>query len=99
MGGTGRIAELNKDLKLLTVHIQKLEDTMEKASEFCLNLSMHMSMLSMSGSAASAGLVPMEDFLKFKVGLFGRNSRAGPSRLGMLFSMERTHASASCAST
>ncbi len=35
MGGTGRIAELNEDLKLLTARIQKLEDTMEKASEFC----------------------------------------------------------------
>ncbi len=66
MGGTSRIAELNKDLKLLTARIRKLEDTMEKASEFCLNLSMHVSMLSGSGSAASAWLVPMEDFLKFK---------------------------------
>ncbi len=66
MGGTGRITELNEDLKLLTARIQKLEDTMEKASEFCLNLSTHMSTLSMSGSAASARLVLMEDFLKFK---------------------------------
>jgi hypothetical protein len=40
---------------------------MEKASEFCLNLSTHASTLSGSGSAASTGLVPIEDFQKFKV--------------------------------
>ncbi len=65
VGGTGRITELNKDLKHLTARIRKLEDTMEKASEFCLNLSRHMSTLSGSGSAASAGSVPIEDFQKF----------------------------------
>jgi len=66
MGGTGRIAELNEDLKHLSARIQKLEDTMEKASEFCLNLSSHVSTLSVSGSAASTGSVPIEDFQKFK---------------------------------
>ncbi len=67
MGSTGRIAELSKDLKHLTAPIWKLDDTMEKASEFFLNLSTHVSMFSGSGSAASAGLVPIEDFQKFKV--------------------------------
>jgi hypothetical protein len=66
MGGTGRITELNKDLKNLSARIRKLEGMMKKASEFCLNLSLHVSMLSGSGSAASAGSVPLEDFQKFK---------------------------------
>ncbi len=66
MGGTGRIAELNEDLKHLTARIWKLEDMMEKASEFCLNLSTHVSTLSGSGSTACTGLVPIEDFQKFK---------------------------------
>ena len=39
---------------------------MEKASEFCLNLSAHVSMLSGSGSAASTGSVPLEVFQSFK---------------------------------
>ena len=66
MGGTGRITELNEDLKQLSTCIHKLEDTMEKASEFCLNLSAHVSMLSGSGSAASTGSVPLEVFQSFK---------------------------------
>ena len=45
-GGTGRIIELNEDLKKLSTRIRELEDTMEKASEFCLNLSTHVSTLS-----------------------------------------------------
>ena len=32
MGGTGRIIELTEDLKKLSMCIQELEDTMEKAS-------------------------------------------------------------------
>jgi len=66
MGSTGRIAELNEDLKQLSACIWKLEDTIEKASEFCLNLNAHVTTLSGSGSAVSVGLVPIEDFQKFK---------------------------------
>ena len=66
LGGTGRITELNEDLKQLSMRIQKLEDTMEKASEFCLNLSTHVSTLSGSGLTASTGAVPLEVFQLFK---------------------------------
>ena len=66
MGGTGRIIELNEDLKKLSTRIRELEDMMEKASEFCLNLSTHMSTLSGGGPAASTGSVPLEVFQSFK---------------------------------
>jgi hypothetical protein len=67
MGGTGRIIELKEDVKTLSARIQELEDTMEKASEFCLNLSAHVSTLSgKGGSASSTGSVPLEDFQSFK---------------------------------
>jgi hypothetical protein len=88
MGSTGSIAELNKDLKHLTVHIQKLEDIMEKATEFCLNLSTHVLTLSWSGSAASAGLVPTEDFQKFKaahnnsLAIFWQELKGGAIKIG-----------------
>ena len=87
MGGTGRITELIEDLKQLSTRIRKIEDTMEKASEFCLNLSAHVSTLTGSGSAASTGSVPLEVFQSFKVATtpwqpFGRNSRAGHRNWG-----------------
>jgi hypothetical protein len=66
MGGTGRILELKEDLKNLSTRIRELEDTMKKASEFCLNLSAHVSTLSGSGSASSTGSVPLEVFQSFK---------------------------------
>jgi len=66
MGGTDRIIDLNEDLKKLSTHIRELEDTMEKASEFCLNLSAHVSTLSGGGSAVSTGSVPLEVFQLFK---------------------------------
>jgi hypothetical protein len=64
MGGVGRIAELNEDLKALSGRIHLLEGTREMA--FCLNLSQHVSSLSGGGSAASAGSVSLKEFLKFK---------------------------------
>ena len=67
MGGTGRITELIEDLKQLSTRIRKIEDTMEEASEFCLNLSAHVSTLTGSGSATSTGSVPLEVFQSFEV--------------------------------
>ena len=55
MGGTSRIIELNEDLKKLSMRIQELEDTMEMASEFCLDLSTHVSTLSGGGRPPPPG--------------------------------------------
>jgi hypothetical protein len=95
MGGTGRFIELKEDLTNLTTRIRKLEDTMDTASEFCLNLSAHVSTLSGSGPAASTESVPTMTPWRQS----GRNSRAGPSRSGASFSMEKTLALHSHAST
>ena len=78
---------------------------MEKASEFCLNLSTHVSTLSGGGSAVSTESVPLEVFQLFKVvhddslATIRQELKGGAIEIGALFSMEKTLALPSRVST